>query len=114
MKETAVGSVEQGDTKRQVETHNPKFSVTGHERTKHETDLNSDPVQMKHNDSSERQTETSDAENRRLTVDDEERNATRDDDRPDAGPARPPSGDRVDEGLCLGIGRDSEFRPHGE
>lgn len=114
MKEATVGSVEQSDTERQVETHNPEFSVTGHKRTKHETDLNGDPVQMKHNDSSQRQTETSDAEDRRITVDDKERNAAHNDDCPDAGPARPPGGDRVDERLCLGIGRDSEFRPHGE
>lgn len=114
MKETSVGSVEQGNAARQVGAHDPVLGVTGKHGANHDTELTDEPVQVKKGNGRERQAKASDSENGRTAMVDEKGHARHHGGRPDTCPAGPPDGYRVDEDLRLRAGLKSKFRTHGD
>lgn len=112
MQETAVGGVEQGDAKGEIQAHDPELALGREQREVHVSGLDGSPVDVKKDNSGEGKREVADSKHGHVAASPEEDHAARDDECPDEGPDDPEDAEAIESGLgFFGFGHcSSELR----
>ena len=112
VEEPCVGGVEECDTERKPDAHDPELCHLGHQRSIDVTGGDTKPVTMQHDYSRVRQRQAADSEDRHVALDVKEGHAAEEDDGPRGGKRQPEDTYRVQPGLRLGVGGDAQLRTH--
>ena len=109
MKELTVAGLEEGNSERKPNAHDPELGDFGGHRTDTVTQLNRDPVEMEKCDASKTESKSAYPKGWDITSEPKENHASHHRRRPDSTPYNPPNTNGIESRFWLGVGSGAKF-----